>query len=80
VCSYNKYLQIAARVIRKSLKEEARIKAEKRGPLELRYVKWEVGIPFTMRLLLHWVEEVADAGGVGWMQNGKPSEPQNLTN
>ncbi|KAA8913300.1 mitochondrial ATP synthase epsilon chain-domain-containing protein [Sphaerosporella brunnea] len=41
--TYNKYLQIAARAIRKSLKEEARLKAEKRGPLELKYVKWENG-------------------------------------
>jgi hypothetical protein len=36
-------LSIAARVIRKSLKEEARLKAEKRGPLELKFAKWEVG-------------------------------------
>ncbi|CCX30814.1 mitochondrial ATP synthase epsilon chain-domain-containing protein [Pyronema domesticum] len=41
--SYNKYLSIAARVIRKSLKEEARLKAEKRGPLELKFAKWENG-------------------------------------
>ncbi|KAF8245834.1 hypothetical protein K440DRAFT_554768 [Wilcoxina mikolae CBS 423.85] len=41
--TYNKYLTIAARVIRKSLKEEARLKAERRGPLELKFSKWENG-------------------------------------
>ncbi|KAI5852245.1 mitochondrial ATP synthase epsilon chain-domain-containing protein [Tricharina praecox] len=41
--SYNRYLAIAARVIRKSLKEEARVKADRRGPIELKFVKWENG-------------------------------------
>lgn len=41
-CSYNRYLAVASRVVRRSLKEEQRIKAEKRGEQELRFAKWEV--------------------------------------
>jgi hypothetical protein len=40
--SYNRYLSVASRVVRRSLKEEQRLKAEKRGELELRFAKWEV--------------------------------------
>jgi hypothetical protein len=40
--SYNRYLAIAARVVRRSLKEETRVAAEARGNMELRFAKWEV--------------------------------------
>jgi hypothetical protein len=40
--SYNRYLAVAARVVRRSLKEEPRLKAERRGEMELRFAKWEV--------------------------------------
>lgn len=43
--SYNRYLAIAARVVRRSLKEEQRIKAERRGEMELKFAKWEVSWP-----------------------------------
>ncbi|KAL5352628.1 hypothetical protein ACLOAV_002576 [Pseudogymnoascus australis] len=41
--SYNKYLAVAARVVRKSLKEEQRVAAERRGLSELRSARWENG-------------------------------------
>jgi hypothetical protein len=40
--SYNRYLAVAARVVRRSLKEEKRIAAERRGQQELRFAKWSV--------------------------------------
>ena len=40
--SYNRYLAIAARVVRRSLKEESRLQAEKRGEMDLRFAKWQV--------------------------------------
>jgi hypothetical protein len=39
---YNRYLAVAARVVRRSLKEDKRIAAETRGHSELRFAKWEV--------------------------------------
>jgi len=41
--SYNRYLAIAARVVRRSLKEEQRLAAERRGEMELRFAKWSNG-------------------------------------
>jgi hypothetical protein len=40
--SYNKYLSVAARVVRRSLKEDKRLQAERRGEMELRFAKWTV--------------------------------------
>ena len=40
--SYNRYLAVAARVVRRSLKEEKRLVAERRGQQELRFAKWSV--------------------------------------
>ncbi len=41
---YNRYLAVAARVVRRSLKEKERLQAEKRGEMDLRFAKWEVGL------------------------------------
>ncbi|KAI1213684.1 mitochondrial ATP synthase epsilon chain domain-containing protein [Annulohypoxylon truncatum] len=41
--SYNRYLAVAARVVRRSLKEEKRIVAERRGESDLRFAKWDNG-------------------------------------
>ncbi|KAM0713950.1 hypothetical protein Q7P37_010913 [Cladosporium fusiforme] len=41
--TYNRYLTIAARVVRRSLKEDLRVNAERRGESELRFAKWEGG-------------------------------------
>jgi hypothetical protein len=40
--SYNRYIAVASRVVRRSLKEDKRIAAERRGQSELRFAKWEV--------------------------------------
>ena len=40
--SYNRYLAVAARVVRRSLKEEQRLVAERRGESDLRFAKWTV--------------------------------------
>lgn len=41
--SYNKYLAIAARAVRRSLKDGPRAKAERRGNVDqLKFVRWEV--------------------------------------
>lgn len=44
--SYNRYLAISARVVRRSLKEGPRLKAERRGDMELRFAKWEVRVTY----------------------------------
>ncbi|KAI9886059.1 MAG: Homocysteine synthase [Watsoniomyces obsoletus] len=41
--SYNRYLAIAARVVRRSLKEQPRLQAERRGEMDLKFAKWENG-------------------------------------
>ncbi|KAH8203254.1 hypothetical protein TruAng_002552 [Truncatella angustata] len=38
--SYNRYLAVASRVVRRSLKEDKRIIAERRGESDLRFAKW----------------------------------------
>jgi hypothetical protein len=42
--SYNKYLSVAARVVRRSLKDDKRLAAERRGEMELRFAKWNVSV------------------------------------
>ena len=54
--SYNRYLAIAARVVRRSLKEQPRLAAEKRGEMDLRFAKWEVSNPGRG---LCWVEAIS---------------------
>ncbi|CZR53955.1 mitochondrial ATP synthase epsilon chain domain-containing protein [Phialocephala subalpina] len=41
--TYNKYLSVAARVVRRSLKDDKRLAAERRGEMELRFAKWNNG-------------------------------------
>ncbi|KAG9516306.1 hypothetical protein KCU99_g4427, partial [Aureobasidium melanogenum] len=41
--SYNRYMAVAARVVRRSLKEDKRLAAERRGEMDLRFAKWENG-------------------------------------
>ncbi|EHA50433.1 hypothetical protein MCOR27_010488 [Pyricularia oryzae] len=41
--TYNRYLAIAGRAVRRSLKEDKRIAAERRGEMELRFAKWNNG-------------------------------------
>jgi Mitochondrial ATP synthase epsilon chain len=39
---YNRYLAVAARVVRRSLKDDKRLVAESRGNMDLRFAKWQV--------------------------------------
>ncbi|EKD20979.1 uncharacterized protein L3040_004598 [Drepanopeziza brunnea f. sp. 'multigermtubi'] len=41
--TYNKYLSVAARVVRRSLKDDKRLAAERRGEMELKFSKWNNG-------------------------------------
>ncbi|GIJ88601.1 hypothetical protein Asppvi_007525 [Aspergillus pseudoviridinutans] len=41
--TYNRYLAVAARAVRRSLKDGPRLAAERRGQSELRFSKWENG-------------------------------------
>lgn len=43
IARYNKYAQVAAKVIRNSLKDEARVAAARRNEMSLKYAKWENG-------------------------------------
>ncbi|KAJ5745260.1 ATPase F1 complex epsilon subunit mitochondrial [Penicillium odoratum] len=49
--TYNRYLAIAARTVRRSLKDEARLASERRGLMDLRFAKWENGKQGTVRSL-----------------------------
>lgn len=40
--SYNRFLAVSARAIRRSLKEDKRIVAERRATSELRFATWKV--------------------------------------
>ncbi|KAM7199597.1 Mitochondrial ATP synthase epsilon chain domain containing protein [Rhypophila sp. PSN 637] len=41
--TYNRYLAVSARVVRRSLKDDLRLAAERRGQAELRFAKWTNG-------------------------------------
>ncbi|KAG9231004.1 mitochondrial ATP synthase epsilon chain domain-containing protein [Amylocarpus encephaloides] len=49
--TYNKYLSVAARVVRRSLKDDKRLAAERRGEMELRFAKWNNGKQGDMKSL-----------------------------
>lgn len=59
--SYNRYIAVASRVVRRSLKEDKRIAAERRGESELRFAKWEVS--------LHCIRH-GTSGGRAWRWGG----------
>ncbi|PWY68660.1 hypothetical protein BO70DRAFT_323123, partial [Aspergillus heteromorphus CBS 117.55] len=41
--TYNRYLTVAARAVRRSLKDAPRAAAERRNNMDLRFAKWENG-------------------------------------
>lgn len=63
--SYNRYIAVASRVVRRSLKDDKRIAAERRGESELKYAKWEVSAyreieeRQTSQGLMNWAERQA---------------------
>ena len=66
--SYNRYLAIASRVVRRSLKEDKRLQAERRGEMDLRFAKWEVSLP----------DSDLSGSDTDTMQNGKQGENKPL--
>lgn len=53
--SYNRYLAVAARAVRRSLKDGPRLQSERRGQMDLRYAKWEV-CTYTEWIWCSWLE------------------------
>ncbi|KAI5284308.1 hypothetical protein KEM54_001442 [Ascosphaera aggregata] len=75
--TYNRYLAIASRAVRNSLKEEKRLAAARRGELDLRFSKWEVDhglcdLPHIGGGLLRSLESECD------LPNGKQLDAKNL--
>lgn len=59
--TYNRYLAVAARAVRRSLKETPRLAAERRGQMDLRFAKWENGKQGEVRSLGEANQEAAVA-------------------
>ncbi|PGH31470.1 F-type H+-transporting ATPase subunit epsilon [[Emmonsia] crescens] len=57
--TYNRYLAIAARTVRRSLKEEPRLQAERRDQMDLKFAKWQNGKQGEVKNLA--VAQAADA-------------------
>ncbi|OJD12406.1 hypothetical protein AJ78_06997 [Emergomyces pasteurianus Ep9510] len=57
--TYNRYLAIAARAVRRSLKEEPRLQAERRGQMDLKFAKWQNGKQGELKSLA--AEQAAEA-------------------
>ncbi|KAF2716424.1 mitochondrial ATP synthase epsilon chain domain-containing protein, partial [Polychaeton citri CBS 116435] len=55
--TYNRYLAVAARVVRRSLKEDKRLQAERRGEMDLKFAKWENGKQGENKSLAHANDE-----------------------
>jgi F-type H+-transporting ATPase subunit epsilon len=72
--SYNRYLAVAARAVRRSLQDGPRLAAERRGNMDLRFAKWEV------RILLQytWCDFQETLTNRLGKQNGKQGEVKNL--
>jgi F-type H+-transporting ATPase subunit epsilon len=74
--SYNKYLSVAAAVVRRSLKEEHRLAAERRGQMELRFAKWTVS---GIVLRICWQRKKKDIWLIDQLvQNGKQGDNKSL--
>ena len=76
--SYNRYLAIASRVVRRSLKDDKRLAAERRGDMDLRFSKWEVCFASPWHLCLGMEVLGAHADDNTSRQGGKQGEPKNL--
>lgn len=81
--SYNRYLAVASRVVRRSLKDDKRLLAERRGEQELRFSKWTVsliqgGVNRGSGPVSGAPDRFADEWCCGCEQNGKQGELKNL--
>ncbi|RHZ61541.1 ATP synthase subunit epsilon family protein [Aspergillus thermomutatus] len=59
--TYNRYLAVAARAVRRSLKDGPRLAAERRGQSELRFTKWENGKQGEVKNLAEANQQAAQA-------------------
>lgn len=63
--SYNRYLAVAARAVRRSLKDGPRVAAERRGNMDLRFAKWEVGIAISKKPIRAKLQEAVTNRALG---------------
>ncbi|KZZ95581.1 Mitochondrial ATP synthase epsilon chain domain-containing protein [Ascosphaera apis ARSEF 7405] len=63
--TYNRYLAIASRAVRNSLKEEQRMAAARRGELDLRFSKWENGKQQETKNLADEIAKISEAPASG---------------
>ncbi|KAI5302129.1 hypothetical protein KEM56_001012 [Ascosphaera pollenicola] len=63
--TYNRYLAIASRAVRNSLKEEQRHAAARRGELDLRVSKWENGKQLEAKNLADVAAKIGEAPAAG---------------
>ncbi|KAI1932378.1 hypothetical protein LOZ58_000778 [Ophidiomyces ophidiicola] len=61
--TYNRYLAVASRTVRRSLKPELRLKAE-RGVSEMKFAKWENGKQGDLKNLSAKSEQATEATSV----------------
>ncbi|GFF29065.1 putative ATP synthase subunit epsilon, mitochondrial [Aspergillus udagawae] len=59
--TYNRYLAVAARAVRRSLKDGPRLAAERRGQSELRFSKWENGKQGEVKTIAETNQQAAQA-------------------
>ena len=76
--SYNRYTAVAARVLRRALKEDKRIAAERRGESELRFAKWTVSKIYVFPGRLRRTGDRVLTTHSHFGQNGKMGEPQRV--
>jgi len=76
--SYNRYLTVAARAVRRSLKDDKRLVAERRGETDLRFTKWTVSLTRNS-IAIGTCRRRTDAdGNTAPQQNGKQGEPRSV--
>jgi hypothetical protein len=73
LCSYNRLLAISGRVLRRSLKEDKRIAAERRGESELRVAFWKVCITNYARRARNAIETDFDSHRMASSPRQSPS-------
>ncbi|KAK3944494.1 mitochondrial ATP synthase epsilon chain-domain-containing protein [Diplogelasinospora grovesii] len=66
--TYNRYLAVASRAVRRSLKDDKRLAAERRGEMDLRFSKWSNGKQGE-------VKNLADANAAAMVESANAGAP-----
>jgi hypothetical protein len=77
--SYNRYLAVAARVVRRSLKDDKRLVAERRGESDLRFAKWQVSLGVNWECGIfggYWITVTDGLSRIVERQDERPQEPE----